>query len=145
MSSKNKFELIIDNNWENVKAEMRHAWRKLTEEDVDAIQNYQDLVKKLQEIYEITEEQVNDKISSFIEKLNLEPNLTKLQELKEALYENTMHIKDKISEKINKEALQKNAKEVQHAVTEYVKENPLKALGLGVLASWAIVKMLRPK
>lgn len=145
MSHQKNFGLIIDNNWEAVKREMRHTWRKLTEEDVEQIYNYKDLVKKLEEVYEMTEDEISIKIDSFIEKLSLEPNLTRMQELTEAFHQKMTNAKETIGQKLNFSSLQKNVEDVQTAVTKYVKENPLKAVGLGVLAAVAIKKMLFSK
>ncbi len=142
MSNQDNIALIIDNNWEKVKSEMHHTWRKLTDKDINETNNYKDLVKKLQDVYSLSEEEISAKINTFSEKLSLKPNLTRMQELKEALYEYASNVKDKISKNFNVNSLQKNAGEMQSVIVKYVKVNPLKSIGFGVLATVLIKKML---
>lgn len=128
-----KLSLIINNNWEKVKGEIRHTWRKLSEQDIEAMTNYDDFVKKITEIYEISEEEIGDKIDLFIKKLNLEPNLTYIQEINEFVHDNVSSLKSKIKESVDIADLS--------SVKRYLKKNPWKTIGVGVLAVVAIKKM----
>jgi hypothetical protein len=136
---------IIENNWDAVKTEMRNTWRKLSPEDVQGINNHRDLIAKLQETYSIAEEEAAEKIDSFIDKLNLEANLTRLQEIKETLYEGASDAKEKISHgvKSSMNAIQEKTGDIQGNVTNFAKENPLKILGLGVLAAFVIKELFK--
>jgi hypothetical protein len=131
MSALTKASTIIENNWATVKSEMRQTWRKLTDEDVEGISNYKDLLAKLQTVYEVNEEEATDKINYFIDKIALEPNLTRLQELTESLHANASEAKEKISNQVKSSlhSLQEKASSVQGEVTTYTKENPLKVIG----------------
>jgi hypothetical protein len=138
---------IIENNWDAVKTEMRNTWRKLSTEDVEGINNHRDLIAKLQETYSIAEEEAAEKIDSFIDKLKLEANLTRLQEIKETLYESASDAKEKISHgvKSSLNAIQEKTGDIQEDATKFAKENPLKILGLTVLAAFAIKELFKRK
>jgi glucan phosphorylase len=140
----------IENNWDTVKSEMRQTWRKLTQEDVEGINNYKDLLEKLQTVYEVTEDEAVEKIKYFIDKISLEPNLTRIQELTESLHENASEAKEKITNQVKSSlsSLQEKTSTMQEDLTSYTKENPLKVLGLaglGVLAAVVAKQLLTKK
>jgi|GEM_PF-6971891 len=141
MTIEKNVALIINNNWEEVKSQMRHTWRKLSEEQVEAMNNYDDLVDRLCDVYELSKDDISEKVNTFIEKLGLEPNLTYVQGIKESIYENASVIKDKVMDNLQYDSLKKNAVEVQSEVTNYVKKNPLKSIGFGVLAALIVKKL----
>ncbi|MEO8401611.1 MAG: hypothetical protein ABI597_07425 [Gammaproteobacteria bacterium] len=123
-------ENIIEQNWEKVKQEMHKAWRNLSEVNINKINNYGDLVKQLKKAYDISDEDVEEKIHKFIDKFDLQPQVTGFLEFKNYLSENAEATKEKLEEWSN-------------SAVNYSKENPLKILGLGVLAAVAIKKMLK--
>ncbi|CAN5287036.1 hypothetical protein BH10PSE19_BH10PSE19_05010 [soil metagenome] len=139
--------IILENNWERVKAELHRTWRHLTAEQIAAINTYKDLVAQLKISYEITEEEVMGRINKFIEKLNFENNLSRFEEFKAALYEGAHEARDKIGEVVSNSADAVQGKTVDWAqlAASYAKENPLKALGLGILIVAVVKKLLIDK
>jgi len=141
-------ESIIERNWEEVKNEMRKTWRNLTEDQVEKINNYADLVKQLKKAYELSDdEKVTDKINKFIDKFDLQPNLTRFEEFKNSLYETAENTKEKIGSaiKISAENIKEKSEDWSSHAINYTKENPLKILGLGILAAVAIKKLVEKK
>lgn len=141
-------EKIIEKNWDEVKKEMRKTWRNLTENQVNKIHNYDDLVKQLKKSYEIDEDdKIAEKINAFIDEFDLQPNLTRFEEFKNSLYESAGDKKEKLEKAIKQSAediREKTSEWTDYAVT-YSKKNPLKILGLGILAAVAIKKLIGEK
>lgn len=135
---------ILEKNWVDVKNEMRKNWRKLSELDIQKIDNHKDLVKKLKSLYKISEEEVEDKINLFIDKYDLKTDLSRLDEIKQAFYNKASDTKEKVGEvvKDSAEVIQEKAEVWTDFLSTYAKENPLKTLGLGVVAGIAIKKLL---
>ncbi len=133
-------EKIIENNWDQVKKEMRKSWRELTEDQVNDINNYDDLVKALKKSYDITEDKVKEKIDKFIDQFEPEENPNRFEELKKSLHESSESAKEKIG-KTADNIREKTSDWADYAIN-YSKENPLKLLGLGVLAAVTIKKIL---
>lgn len=138
-------ETIIERNWEEVKNEMRKTWRNLTEDQVEKINNYADLVIQLKKAYDLTDdEKVSEKINKFIDKFDLQPNLTRFEEFKNSLYETAENTKEKIGTalKSSAENIKEKTEDWSTQAVSYTKENPLKILGLGILAAVAIKKLV---
>jgi len=140
-------EKIIEQNWEEVKKEMRKTWRNLTEEQVEKVNNYDDLVKQLKKAYKVSEdksEEITDKINKFIDKFDLQPNLSRFEEFKNSLYEGAENVKNKMSNAIQSSAdvVQEKTVDWSKEAAKYSKENPLKILGLGMLAAVTIKKLI---
>lgn len=151
MNNSERISRILEDNWEEVRDKMGNAWRKLTEKDMKGIKNFNDLVKKMMIAYEISEEAAEQKINDFIEKHSLEVNFSRLEELKNALQESANIAKTKIKDTVKNsvdatrestEELTEYFKDKSEVLTSYVQDNPLKVLGLGVIAGIAIKKLL---
>jgi ElaB/YqjD/DUF883 family membrane-anchored ribosome-binding protein len=143
----NQAEKIIEQNWEEVKKEMRKTWRNLTEDQVEKINSYDDLVKQLKKSYKISKdnsEEITDKINKFIDKFDLQLNPDRFDELKNALYQSAENAKNKMSEAFNnsKDLIQDKTEDWSKEAINYSKENPLKILGLGILAAVTIKKLI---
>ena len=70
-----------------------------------------------------------------------------MQELKEALYEGASDAKEKIGKQLKSsvDAIQEKTSDIQADISNYAKENPLKMLGLGILAAVAIKELIARK
>jgi hypothetical protein len=133
---------IIENNWKNVKYVMRKSWSRLTVNDVNNINDYTDLLSKLQEAYQISEVEAIEVVDDFIDKMSLDPDLSRLQELTEAFCGATYECTKKSRLRSMSRAQEKTAL-IYGDMTHFAVENPLKVLGLGILAPVAIKKIVQ--
>ena len=60
---------IFEGKWEEVKGKMKHAWGKLTDDDLEQIEgNQQEIYGKLQKHYGYSKEQAEKAIKEFNER-----------------------------------------------------------------------------
>lgn len=62
---------IFKGQWEQLKGQLRQAWGKLTDDDVERINgNRQELIGILQERYGHTQAEIESEIADFLERIN---------------------------------------------------------------------------
>lgn len=130
----------IEGNWEDIKGKIKTRWGKLTDDDLATISgSYDQLSGKLQELYGYTQDEIEEKLTIFSDKLNL-------QKIKSAMEE----AQDKISETLVKafETFKHKTDELQEGIYCYIKGNPMRsvgAAGAAVILSALAVKLFRRK
>ena len=137
----------IKSNWGDIKSQVKRHWKKLSSKDLAEIEgSYARLIEKVEGAYEITKEEATEKVHEYIQKLGLseadleleDSNLLEKAKMAKSMFETS------IAESLGK--IKDTSESVHEDINEYVKANPLKSVGLAVLAGvvtgklWHIVK-----
>lgn len=121
MTALNSLVHQVEGNWEEIKGKVKRRWGKLTDSDLKKIEgSYDQLTGKLMEVYGYTEDEVEDKLIIFVDKLNLK-NIEHTAD----------NAQDLIADNVEKAwgAVKKKTEDWQEGIYCYIKGNPAKALG----------------
>jgi uncharacterized protein YjbJ (UPF0337 family) len=136
----------IKGNWSDIQSKVKSHWKKLSSKDLAEIEgSYTRLIEKVEDAYEFTKEEATEKVHEYIEKLGLskadvEPDNTLLDKANMAkdIFEKS------ITDSLGK--IKETSEGIHEEITDYVKDNPLKSVGLAILAGvvtgklWKVVK-----
>lgn len=118
----------VQGNWEQLKGNLLKEWGKLTEDDLQQVKgNWKVLKGKLIERYGLTQEQAAEKYEQFMDKMAVDGS---------EILANMSHMADNVNEK---------AHDMMQCCNSYVKNNPLKSVGMVALAGLVIGSLLAKK
>lgn len=127
----------LKQNWNDVKAKLKQQWSKLKNEDLETIEgSYSELVKKVAEAYELTKEEATKKVNDYCDSLGLSYLPEETAALKEKVIDKTQETKDKLEEfcKHSYHKLKQSSQTAEENLSEYIKSNPLKTVGIALIA-----------
>lgn len=139
---------LIESHWEDAKQEIKNKWKKITDKDLEDINgSYKELLKKLKNTYQTTEEDIESKIDSFLGQFNLDKEKKRLEQLTELLYANALRATDKIGKSVHEsvDAIKDKSEDLQESISTYVKRNVFKSIGLVLVSSFLATLLLRNK
>jgi uncharacterized protein YjbJ (UPF0337 family) len=137
-------EAILKGNWKEIAGKVRKNFADLTNDDVEAIKgNYEEFEGKLRKIYGYKKIEAQQAIDNFLQSEDWENLKDNAHGLKDSFIRNAQHIKERAEDFVShsmgdiKDKMHdfKDVSEAaQENVIEYVKENPVKSLGIALLA-----------
>jgi uncharacterized protein YjbJ (UPF0337 family) len=137
-------EAILEGNWDKIKGKLREHFGDFTNDDVESIKgSYEKFEGKLKEVYGYKKAEAQKEIENFLGSEDWKTLKDGAHNFKDTLIKNAHQIKDRAEHFVNNSMgdikdkmgdLKDHTVHAQENVITYVKENPVKSLGLAVLA-----------
>ncbi len=129
---------VIEGNWDEIQGEIKNRWGKLTDDDLAEIDgSYKKLIGKLEKTYGYTQDEIEDKLRIFSDKLNLENAKDMVEDIQEKITENAEKAWSIVKNK---------ADEFQDGIYCYVRCNPFRSMGAvsaAILLSVLAIKLFK--
>lgn len=127
---------IVEGNWDQLKGQVKKQWGKLTHDELSNISgSYDSLVGKVKEHYGYTLNDAELEVNNF---------LKKTKNFKDNAEEDAESVSNDLLAKIHDslESYKDQLKDVEANMTNLVKNNPLKTVGIAALVGFAVAKLV---
>lgn len=126
----NNLRHTIEENWEDIKEQIKNNWEKLTDNDIKKIDgSYKELSGKLQDLYGYKAAEVQSELTDFFESSDFEKIKNKTKAKMEQIKQVVLTTLDEYFQSAKQKSLA-----TEKAVIEYATENPFKLIGLAATA-----------
>lgn len=137
-------ESLIEDNWDQIKDNLKNKWDKLSATDVKHIEGSIDiLIGKLRRAYGSTREDIKEEIKEFLTNEGIEVVTSKVKSIKKEISEKGESLRE-LSESIIRnyfEPLKERVLSLEDNFVSYAKNNPMEILGIATLTCLAIGKI----
>ncbi|MDR3492292.1 MAG: CsbD family protein [Gammaproteobacteria bacterium] len=136
----------LKGHWKEAKGKVKKHWSKLTDEDINQVEgSFDELKEKLQDLYGYKKEEAKSQIIAFLKQHGFEDLQEDGENITDTLLDNAHYIRD-TAEKFMHDSvneIKERSTELQENVVSYVKENPVKSIGIALLAGAVAAVLLK--
>lgn len=135
MSTNTNLSQYLENNWENFQDKVQKEWG-LSQDDLKKIEgSYDKLVAKIKDEYGCTEKQIKESLSAIVDS-----GTNNIKNIKDRM----LKVKDKAERVIHDsyDDVKEKTQELQESFTNYIKKNPIKAVGIAFVSAIFLSKLI---
>lgn len=133
---------IFEGNWDELQGKIKKQWGKFTDNDVKKFEgSYDEFVGQLKKTYGLDDAKAQAEIADFL----YQQGYKQLKNKTEELWQSACEVKEKVKDSIKQSAqnIKESSSDLQEDAVRYVKENPLKAMGIAAVVGLVLGKFLR--
>jgi uncharacterized protein YjbJ (UPF0337 family) len=140
-----KIKTFLENNWDDIKGDVKTQWNKLNRQDINEIEgSYDSLITKLKKAYGYTKKQVEDELHEFFSSDAMQEIMENVKNIKNDAEEKTETLKESIETYLHDhlESIKDKTNSLTENIKSYSKANPIKILGAVATVSFMLSKIL---
>lgn len=143
-----KLEKLFEGNWDEIKGKLKRNWGKLSNDDIKQIDGSYDIfVGKVKKAYGYGIDEIEEGLNDFFSSIDLDQVGKKLKSIKDDATDKAFSLKESIQNSLQDCAQNflERSLNIEENVVEYVKNNPMKVIGIAAVTSYVISKLLESK